>query len=240
MAHLAVVRSPYPYGELRGVDLAAALALPGVIDAFSAAELDGSLAAIPSRVPIPEQVERYLQTPLAQGWVRYVGQPVAVVVATGAAEAQDAADCVIVDIEPAPPPVEEVVHSEQAAVGDVEGAFLGAALVVSGSFTIGRQAALPLESRGLLADYDPATGLLSVWAAAKSPHSFQGAIARALGLAPACVRLRPVESGGGFGVRGEMHPEDVLVPLAALRTGRPVRWLEERLEHIQSAYQSLA
>jgi len=240
LLHLAVVRSIYAYGELRGVDLDAARELPEVVDAFAAADVSGYLAAIPARLPIPEAVQRYLQAPLAQGHVRYVGQPVAVVVATSPEAAQDGADAAAVDVEPAPVPADELVHSDEAAFGDVEAAFAGAAVVVRETFTIGRQTGLPIEARGLLADFDPASRELAVWAAAKAPQFLRDAIARALGLDPERVHIHPVAAGGGFGVRGEMHPEDVLVPLAALRAGRPVRWLEERLEHLQSAYQSRA
>jgi carbon-monoxide dehydrogenase large subunit len=238
MLHLAVVRSPYAFGRLVPVDLAAVRALPGVVDAFAAADVPGYLAAIPTRLPVPEQLERFLQPPLAIEEVRYVGQPVAVVVAVSPEAALDATDAVVVEVEASSLPAEEAMHTEEASFGELEKAFEAAAVVVREQFTIGRQAGLPLETRGLLADFDADSGELSVWASAKAPQFLHGAIARALSLAPERVRLHPVDTGGGFGVRGEMHPEDVLVPLAALRVGRPVRWLEGRLEHLQSAYQS--
>ncbi len=238
MLHLSVVRSPYPFGALRGVDLEAVRAHPGVVDAFAADEVADLLAVIPSRLPIPDSLEPYLQLPLARGEVRYVGQPVAVVVATSPEAALDAADLAVVDVEPASLPETDVLHENALAFGELDAAFAEAAVIVRETFTIGRQAGLPLEARAVLADFDPEAGELTVWTAAKAPQHMRATIARTLGLAPAQVRLNLADTGGGFGVRGELHPEDLLVPIAAYRNRRPVRWLEERLEHLQSAYQS--
>lgn len=238
MLSLEVIRSQYACGELRSVELEAARSAPGVLDVFAFGDLSSPLPPIPCRLPLPHGLEPLLQPPLADSRVRYVGQPLAVVVAETPVAARDAADLVRVEIEPEPLPPPELVHADELAVGDAADALRQAAVVVRSRFRIGRQGSLPIEPRGLVAEYDGERHLLTIWNASKVPHHHRAVVASALRLPEERVRYRPVDAGGGFGVRGELHPEDLLVALAAFRNGRPVRWLETRLEHMQAAYQS--
>jgi CO/xanthine dehydrogenase Mo-binding subunit len=126
----------------------------------------------------------------------------------------------------------------EKAYGDLDVAFAGAPVVVEMEMTVGRHSAVPMETRGALARYDATSSILEMFGAAKVPHYNRGAIARMLGMPTASVVLREVHVGGGFGVRGELYPEDVLVCWAARRTGRPVRWVEDRREHMLAANHS--
>ena len=117
-----------------------------------------------------------------------------------------------------------VVNAFPTRFGDIEDAESRASVRVRRRLSVQRHTAVPLETRGLVADFDPVEGVLTVWGAAKVKHFNRDAIASLLGLDPAAVRLVEVDVGGGFGVRGELYPEDVLVPLAALRLG-PRKWV---------------
>jgi len=238
LAHLAVVRSPVAAARIRSVDLHGALALPGVLDAFSLAELERRPGAIPPRIPIPSELEPLLQPALADGIVRYPGQAVAAVVATSPELAVGGAERVALDLVAAPLPEPETVHVHADAFGDVDAVFATAPVVVRERFDVARQGGMPLEPRGTIAAYDRDAGRLVLWLAAKAPNHARAAMAAMLGLAGSQVELRLHDLGGGFGVRGELHPEDVVVALASLRLGRPVRWLETRSEHLLASYQS--
>ena len=233
-----IVRSPVAHGRIRSVDLSAALASAGVVDAFAADDIPD--LRIPIRLPFAEtpSANAHLQPPLARDVVRYVGEPVAVVVAETAAAAEDAAERVVPEIEAAPAIVDlRAAERENAVVeripmryGDVEAVFAGAAVVVGRTLRMHRHTGVPLETRGLVAELD-ADGRLTVWGAAKVKHFNRAVLARMLELPVDAVRLVEVNVGGAFGVRGEFYPEDYLVPLAARRTGRPVKWIEDRFEH---------
>jgi CO/xanthine dehydrogenase Mo-binding subunit len=248
MLSLAVVRSEFPHARVRGVDVAAALAMPGVVDAFAAADVPEFLKPLPSRVKVAPAHESVVQRPFAVDRVRFVGEPLAVVVATSRYLAEDAADVVKVDLEPLPAVVEaaaamqpsaerlfdgveNVLSTFEVGSGGVEAAIEGAEHVVECTFRSHRHSGVPLECRGLVAAPDGDNGL-ALYGVTKLPHYHRGAVARALGMDPADIRVVPTDVGGGFGVRGEFYPEDVLVPLAALRTGRPVQWIEDRREHL--------
>ncbi len=243
--HLRVVRSPVAHGRIIGIDISRALALPGVEAVWTAAET-GHLPPIDFRMPMISGVERYGQPVLAKGTVRYVGEPVAVVLADDPYLAEDAADEVFIDLEELPPVVDPwrdgagatEVGVVEKSYGDLDAAFGNAPLVVDMEMSVGRHSAIPMETRGALARYDPTVATLEMFGAAKVPHYNRMAIAKMLGLPTASVVLREVHVGGGFGVRGELYPEDVLVCWAALRTGRPVRWIEDRREHMLAANHS--
>src|SRR6202011_694672 len=126
----------------------------------------------------------------------------------------------------------------RAEYGDLAGAFAKAHAVVELDLTIGRHSAVPLETRGALARYVAARDVLELYGAAKVPHRNRDALARMLGRSAAAVVLKEGNTGGGFGIRGELYPEDFLVCLAALRLGRPVKWIEDRREHLMAANQS--
>ena len=191
-------------------------------------------------------MERYRQPVLAAGRVRYVGEPVAVVLADDPYLAEDAAELVFAEIEELAPVVDpgpSAPGSVEATVvekgyGDLEAAFDGAPLIVEMELSVGRHSGVPMETRGAVATYDPLSSVLEMFGAAKVPHHNRAALASMLGLPLGSVVLREGHVGGGFGIRGELYPEDVLVCLAALRVGRPVRWVEDRREHMQAANHS--
>src|SRR5262249_755343 len=176
---------------------------------------------------------------------RLVGERVAVVFASDPYAAEDAADLVEVDIDDLPElmtvaaaPIEfSAGHSTEAAVvrkgyGDVAAASVAAHSIVTLDLKIGRHSGVPLETRGAIARYGPARDMLELYGAAKVPHWNRDALARMLGRPASSVHLHEGHTGGGFGVRGELYPEDVLACLGALRLDRPVKWIEDRREHL--------
>ena len=243
--HLRVVRSPVAHGRIVGIDASDALSLPGVEAVWTAADTE-DIPVIDFRMPMIRDVERYRQPVLAGGHARYVGEPVAVVLAEDPYLAEDAAELVFVEIDELRPVVDPYRDGTRAteigvvekAYGDLDAAFAGAPIVVEMELSVGRHSAIPMETRGALARYDATSSTLEMFGAAKVPHYNRAAIARMLGLPTAAVVLREVHVGGGFGVRGELYPEDVLVCWAARRTGRPIRWVEDRREHMLAANHS--
>ena len=243
-----VVRSPVAHAALRGIDSEAALAHPGVVAVLTASDLPDLRIPIRLTFAATPEAERVLQPVLARTVVRYVGEPVALVIAEDAWTAEDAAELVTLDLEILDAAAEVVgaattgsplVHAETGTnvlntipmqYGDVESAFSEAAVVVRRRLELPRQTGVPLETRGLLAE--PGEAGLTVWGAAKVKHFNREALAELLGVEAATIRLVEVDVGGGFGVRGELYPEDVLIPAAALRLGRPVKWVEDRAEHL--------
>ncbi len=242
--HMRVVRSAHAHGRIVSIDARAALAAQGVIAVWTAA----NVAAIPPidfRLTRIEGLDPYRQPILATDRVRYVGEPVAVVFAADPYQAEDAAALVTVEIEVLPellaadaPPAEfEAGHSTEAATvpkgyGDVTAAFAAAHAIVALDLKIGRHSGVPLETRGAIARLDRGRNVLELFGAAKVPHWNRDALARMLGRASSSVHLHEGHTGGGFGVRGELYPEDVLACLAALRLERPVKWIEDRHEHL--------
>ncbi len=250
--HMRVVRSDVACGRLLGVDASAALAAAGVAAVWTAADVAG-IEPIDFRLRQPgfEQMLPYRQPVLARHRVRYVGEPVAAVFAEDAYRAEDAADEVVVDIDPLEPVLdptaapgdfgdgldtEALVFTEQ--VGDVEAALAAAHRVVELELSVGRHSGIPLECRGALACLHPDTGVLEVLGAAKVPFHNRDELARMVGMPPSRVVLREGHVGGGFGIRGELYPEDVLTALAAVRLRRPVKWIEDRREHMVAANHS--
>jgi len=248
--HMRVVRSAHAHGRLGTIDTAAARAIPGVAAIWTAAEV-ADIPPIDFRLTRIEGLEPYRQPILAKDRVRYVGEPVAVVFAEDAYTAEDAADLVTMTVEPLPeilaaeaPPGEfDAGHPTEAAVvskgyGDVAAALAKAHAIVELALGVGRHSGVPLETRGAIASYDRARDLLSVHGAAKVPHWNRDALARMLGRPASSVHLHEGHTGGGFGIRGELYPEDVLACLGALRLHRPVKWIEDRREHLIAANHS--
>ena len=241
---MRVVRSPVAHGRLLAIDTAAALALPGVHAVWTAADV-AELPPIPFRATKVRGLEPYCQPVLAAGRVRYAGEPIAVVFADDAYVAEDAAELVLAEIEALPPVLDATAapaeflpgHSTEPAIirkeyGDVAGAFRAAHAVVELALSVGRHSGVPLETRGAIARYDAAQDVLELHGTAKKQHWNRDEIARLLGRAPNGVHLFEGHVGGGFGVRGELYPEDLLVCLAALRLRRPIKWIEDRREHM--------
>jgi aerobic carbon-monoxide dehydrogenase large subunit len=243
-AHMRLVRSAHAHGRIVAIDSAAARETTGVIAIWTAAEV-ADIPPIDFRLTRIEGLEPYRQPILARDRVRYVGEPVAVVFATDPYIAEDAADLVAVEIDDLPEvmsadaaPVEfSAGHSTEPAVirkgyGDVAAAFAAAHSIVTLELKIGRHSGVPLETRGAIARYDQARDVLQLYGAAKVPHWNRDALARMLGRPASSVHLHEGHTGGGFGVRGELYPEDVLACLGSLRLRRPVKWIEDRREHL--------
>jgi carbon-monoxide dehydrogenase large subunit/6-hydroxypseudooxynicotine dehydrogenase subunit gamma len=231
-----VVRSPVAHGSLRGVTTSAACAAPGVVRVVTAADLP-ALLEIPVRLNVQGiDLSDHLQPVLAADRVRYVGEPVAVVVAADPYAAEDAAELVVLEIDELPVtvnPAHGITAAEfELGFGRVDEAFAAAAHIVKLDFEAGRHSAVPLEPRTLLADVDAATGALEIFGMTKVPVFNQGVLARMLGIDETMVRVHACDAGGGFGVRGEFYPEDFLVPWLARTLRRPVKWCEDRAEHL--------
>src|SRR6516162_9977030 len=243
-AYMRVVRSAHAHGRIAAINCADARASAGVIAIWTAIDV-ADIPPIDFRLTRIEGLEPYRQPILARDRVRYVGEPVAVVFATDAYIAEDAADLVAVEIDDLPEvmtadaaPVEfSASHSTEPAVvrkgyGDVAAAFAAAQSTVTLELKIGRHSGVPLETRGAIARYDPGRDVLELFGAAKVPHWNRDALARMLDRPASSVHLHEGHTGGGFGVRGELYPEDVLACLGALRLHRPVKWIEDRREHL--------
>ncbi|TCR60807.1 xanthine dehydrogenase family protein molybdopterin-binding subunit [Bosea sp. BK604] len=252
--HMRVVRSPIAFGRIVGIETEDAAALAGVVAVWTAADI-ADLPPIDFRMTRIAGLEPYRQHVLARDYVRYVGDPVAVVFAEDPYTAEDAAELVFCDIEEEEPCLDATAEpvpfmperhpgllSEPATIvksyGDIDAAFAGAAHVLELELKVGRHTGVPLEARGALAVHDRETGMLTMYGAAKVPHYNRDSIARMLGLPQDKVRLSEGHVGGGFGIRGELYPEDVLVCAAAYRLGVPVKWVEDRREHLMAANHS--
>lgn len=247
MLHAAVLRSTEAHALLRRVDTSKAAASPGVAAVYTAADLDsiaGGIGAIRregmGETPIPEHPV------LAEGRVCYVGQPIAMTVARTRAEAYDARELIEVEYEPLPPlldpriaaadasPLHEhigtnVVMRAAAGAGDVAEAFELADEVIDASYEVPRLAAIPMECRGVAAQYDRDGGRLTVWTSTQVPHRVKTYLGLLL---PGELDVRVVtpDVGGGFGRKIEVWPEEVATAYAALRLGAPVKWTEQRSE----------
>ncbi|WP_037062896.1 xanthine dehydrogenase family protein molybdopterin-binding subunit [Pseudonocardia acaciae] len=236
-AHLRLVRSADAHGRIVRIDAEAARRMPGVIDVVTAAELAkdlGEVPVIPMRMPRGDEPDGCLQPVLPVDEVRYVGQPVAAVLAEDPYLAEDAAEAVEVDVEPLPvlldPGTAEPIMSVRAEYGSTEAAFAAAEHVVELTLGVQRHAAVPLEPRALLAEHHPGTDSLEIWGLTKVPVFNRDVLAGMLGMPAHRIRAYPMDVGGGFGARGEFYPEDLLVPWLARRLGRPVKWTEDRAE----------
>ena len=247
---MRVARSAHANGRITSLDAMAARALPGVFAVWTADDI-ADVPPVDFREGSIPALDPYRQPVLAKGHVRYVGDPVVAVFAQDPYVAEDAAELIAIEIDELPPlmdaqaePVEfSPGHSSEAAVirqgyGDVDAAFRQAAHIVELELAIGRHSGVPLETRGAIGRYDAARGVLELHGAAKVPHRNQELLARMLRLPPSEIHVHEPHVGGGFGVRGELYPEDVLVCVAAKRFNRPVKWIEDRREHLIAANHS--
>jgi carbon-monoxide dehydrogenase large subunit len=256
MLHAAVARSSVPHGRLTSVNVKAALAMPGVRAVYTAADIvresGGRMPTIPMRlIPMAELIP-YEEPVMAADKVRYVGEPVALVVADSAAQAEDALEALVVEVEMLPPvPNRHVAARNESLLFEAQGtnkpityaATKGdpkakAPYVRRETFSVQRHTAVAMEPRGLLAQWNGSAAKLTVTGAAKVPFNTRKTLARCLDLPEECVDMIECEVGGGFGVRGEFYPEDFLIPFAARRLGRPVKWVEDRRENLLASNHS--
>ncbi|HJU17649.1 MAG TPA: xanthine dehydrogenase family protein molybdopterin-binding subunit [Stellaceae bacterium] len=265
MVHAVFVRSPLAHAHIRTVDLTRAAAAPGVLCALSGADLLPLLPPVPDaqislprkwQASIPHTILNPREPVLAHGKARHVGEALAVVVAETREQAEDAAERVAIDCQPLPAVVDPekalapgapIVHERFATnllgtfsveKGAVEAALAAAPHRLQRRFHHHRYTGMPLECRGVVAAHDPRTGSVTIWSATQVVHSVRREAAHILRLPEAQVRVVALDVGGGFGVKGHVYPEDLLIPFLARRLGRPVRWIEDRREHLIAATHS--
>jgi carbon-monoxide dehydrogenase large subunit/6-hydroxypseudooxynicotine dehydrogenase subunit gamma len=248
--HMRIVRSNHAHGKIVAVDTCAAKALPGVVAVWTAADIP-EVPPVDFREGRIEKLEPYRQPVLATDRVRYVGDPVAAVFAEDAYVAEDAADLVTMEIDELPVLLDAEAepgefspgrNTEATIVrqgyGDVDAALRGAHAVVELELAVGRHSGVPIETRGAIGRYDASRDMLELHGAAKVPHRNRELLSRMLKRSPSGISVFESHVGGGFGIRGELYPEDVLVCVAAMRLGRPVKWIEDRREHLICANHS--
>jgi len=248
--HMRLVRSTHANAKLLSIDTTAARATPGVHAVWTAADV-ADIPPIDFRLSKIAGLDGYRQRVLASGRVRYVGDPVAAVFAEDPYLAEDVADQITLEVEELPallqaeqePGEFDSGRSTEAGIvrkeyGDVEEAFRNAHATVSLELRVGRHSGVPIETRGAIGRFDGAREVLELHGAAKVPHWNRDQVAGMLGLPPSRVHFYEGHVGGGFGIRGELYPEDILVCAAALRLRRPVKWIEDRREHLIAANHS--
>ena len=254
MLHAVVVRSPHAHALIRETDASQARNLPGVAAVIFAQDVAGVLGEITTTPLWEEPSIRVMRAPgqpvLAGDRVHYVGQPVAVVVAESPEQARDAAETVIIDYEPLPVIGDafqalkdnaEPMHPELGTNlamhlvrdgGDLDAAFGAADKIVSQRYEVQRLAPAPLETRGVAAYYETREDMLTVWDSTQEPHQVREQLTHQLGRTDAKVRVIAPDVGGGFGEKGAVYPEEILVPYLAVLLGRPVKWIEDRQENM--------
>lgn len=264
LLHAAMVRSPHPHARIKAVQLDAARAQAGVAGVFAHQDVAAYMKPMPAvGAPPPELLKRLdlmlrtpPQYPLALDTVRYVGELVAVVVARNRAEAEDAAELVEVDYEPLPAVVDTEAAARAAAprlfadwesnialhfkhrVGDADAAIEAADVVVRERFRMHRYSGVPIECRGLVVEPHPVDDQLTMWVATQFPHALQEAVVQALGWPAHRIRVLAPEVGGGFGVKASIYAEEVVLPIIAARLRRPIKWIEDRREHLMASIHS--
>jgi aerobic carbon-monoxide dehydrogenase large subunit len=249
--HAVILRSPIAHGRIRKIDAQAARELPGVVAVITAAEIGENVPTIAIRQHNVPEGEFFRQPVIAHDKVRYVGEPVAVVIANDAAIAEDALDLIALEFDELPAVADHMVAARDeillfegvrsnlakvfaARMGDADAAFAAADYTRRERFSVQRHTALPMETRGLFAEWDAPAGRLTLQGATKVIFYNRRALADMLGLAEAAVDLIEVDVGGGFGARGEIYPEDFLIPFAARYVGGRVKWVEDRREHLMA------
>ncbi len=254
--HAAVLRSPHAHARIVAIDATRARALPGVALVLTAADLGELDQPTPLLIPNPALTHPRTPRPLAADEVRYVGEPVALVISDSRYLAEDALEAIEVTWQPLPvvasldaaraegaPLVHADVPGNRAArlaqrVGDPDAVLAGAARVFRETLWIERSCGSPIETRGVVAEWDARAGALRVWDATQAPLPIKNGLARMFGLPEFKVDVIAPDVGGGFGTKIMLfYPEEILVPLAAIRLGRPVKWIEDRHEHLIAANQ---
>jgi len=247
--YMAVVRSPHAHARIRRVDASAARAMPGVVAVITAEEAKDTIPPFPPN-PGPKQPPRYL---IAREKVRTVGEAVAVVLAEERYLAYDAAEAIAVEYEPLPAVVDPeaamapdapqlwedfpgntLIRDMPFGSGDVEAAFAQADVIIRQRMTCTRLAPAAIETRGVVAAYDPWQRRLTVWSTTQAPHRMRWVLARLTGLPASHIRVIAPEMGGGFGAKGNTYNEEALACLLTMRLGRPVKWIETRSESFSS------
>jgi carbon-monoxide dehydrogenase large subunit len=256
MLHAAILRSPHAHARIHSIDTSRASALDGVAAVLTYEDLGIAAGTLPLLIPHPALTHPHTQYALAKDFVRYAGEAVAMVVAADRYIAEDALDLIDIDYEPLPvispgnleaavAPGTPLIHDDALnniaahlvqQVGDIDAAFARAAHVFQRRVQLDRSASQPIETRGVVARFDAFEQALTVWDSTQGPISIRNGLAVLFGLPAHKVRVTAPDVGGGFGVKIMLfYPDEVLVPLAAMRLGRPVKWIEDRREHMTAS-----
>ncbi|MBM4258458.1 MAG: xanthine dehydrogenase family protein [Deltaproteobacteria bacterium] len=252
---MAFARSPYAHANITRIDVSAAKEHPGVLAVLTGADIAADI--LPLRVeydPVRAPKHKSCNWPvLAQEKVRFVGEAVAVVVAVNRYVAEDAASLIDVDYDPLDTiwDVEKaltadspLVHDEwgdnlmqeiKVEIGEVSKAFQEADCVVAERFVTGRHMAMPMETRGCLANFEAATDSLTLWSSTQTPHVVRTHLAKTINFPEHHIRVVAPDVGGGFGLKGHLFGEEVLAAFLSRRLGRPVKWIEDRREHLTAS-----
>ena len=251
MGYAALVRSEVAHANIKGIEVDAALKVPGAIGVITPGEVLPYVNPVRPAAPGSSEFARpYDRYPMPPGKVVFVGDPIVAVAAETAHAAQDMAEAVIIEYEPLPvvggleqalapdAPVlhagmsDNVVFHREFGGGDVARAFRQADLTLAKTFRFPRQTAVPLETRGVIAHYDRGTERLSVWASCRSPHLVRATIAAVMRLPQHAVRVIAPDVGGEFGIKGAAYPESIILAFLSRKIGRPVKWIEDRMENL--------
>ncbi len=256
MLHMEVLRSPYGHARITSINIDEARKHPGVVAVYTAQDLKGKVGNIPVAAPLPPYITEGMgrRTPLADGKVRFYGDPVAVVIAENRYIARDAVDLIDVDYEPLPAAInvekamqpgspllyEEFGTNVPVAIHppaeDIDKVFAdvvaNGGVVVKDRFVNQRVAPSSMETRGVVAEYRKSDKALSLWSSSQIPHLLRNYLAEQLGLQQHKVRVIVPEVGGGFGCKLNIYPEEALTAFASMQTGRPVKWIEDRGESL--------
>ena len=256
LLHLAVLRSTQAHARINSIDVTNALALPGVVAAFTGAELAKTTGRFSHHLPMIPTLRQIEWGVLAVDKVLFVGEAIAAVVAESRYLAEDALSLISVDYEDLPPVVDAKAGlAEDAPLlyedwpdnlflympsshGDVDGAFAEADAVLRETFTHHRVSALPMEGHGAMGEFEASTGRLTLHASTQSPHMLRTTICEVTGLSEAKVRIIAPDMGGGFGVKNHFMREEALVAVVAMRLPYPVVWQQDRFEHLTAGIHS--
>src|SRR5215831_4175201 len=244
----AFLRSPYAHARIKSIDVSAARKAPGVHLVLTGAQLKQEFPTLAANAG--EGAKPMAIGPLAVDKVRFVGDPVALVVATDRYRAEDACELIEVDYEMLPavagpeagiapdaPVVDEslgtnAVSQSTKTFGDIAGAFAAADAVVKETFSSNRQTVIPMETRSCLASYNPADGQLTCWVGTQAPHLERGWLAKGMNLDENKIRVIVPDMGGGFGQKFGLYRDEWAIAIASRKLGRPVKWVEDRRENI--------
>ncbi|MGZ4638267.1 MAG: xanthine dehydrogenase family protein molybdopterin-binding subunit [Actinomycetes bacterium] len=252
--HMAILRSPMAHARITRVDVTAAKARPGVVAAFSGADLGDKLGSMPCVWPVTDDIKIPAHPPLATQEVRFVGDAVAVVVARDRYQAADALEAIEIDYEPLPPVLDmraaiaegaDLVHTElgtnssytwKLSGGDYEAARAKADRVFTRHYVNQRLIPMAMEPRAVLAAPTGADGELTLWTSTQIPHIVRVLLSLTAGIPEHKLRVIAPDVGGGFGSKLQFYREECIASVVALEIGRPVKWVETRSENAQATH----